>query len=110
MMILEHVTNLQVFQGHEVGRQHSAPCRFYSKVSTLALNFQMRSTQTINRFAPILRTFGLFADSALRPFESPLRFPQMSWVFDCVAIRIGVEVVQSHIQPNRPFRRLSFFS
>lgn len=65
VVILDHVTNLQVFQHHEVIRLHYAPCSFSCKVSTLALHFQMRFTQPLQRFTPILGTLHLLTSSAL---------------------------------------------
>jgi hypothetical protein len=109
VMILDHVTNLQVFQHHEVVRLHYAPCRFNGKVSTLALHFQMRSTQAVNRLATILRTFGLSANSTLHSFETLFGVPQVPRIFNGVAVRVSVEVVQAHIQTNRLFSRFPFF-
>jgi hypothetical protein len=99
--ILDHVANPQVFQCHEVVRLHSAPCSFYCKVSTLALKFQMCFSQALDCFTSILGIFDFFRGSALRSFEALLSPPQMSRIFNSIAIRIGVEVVQSHINPNR---------
>jgi hypothetical protein len=101
VMILDHVANLQVFQHHEVVRLHHAPCSLYCKVSTLALYFQMRLTQLLDRLTAILGTFSLFTSSTLPALQTLFSFAKIARVFNSIAVRIGIEMIQAHIQPNR---------
>jgi hypothetical protein len=47
--ILDHVTHLQCLEHHQIIRFDYAPCQLHDKVFTLARDFEMFSSQLINR-------------------------------------------------------------
>jgi hypothetical protein len=98
MPILDHIANLEVFKRHQVYRLDYAPRFLTGEVFTLALYLQMRSPQPVDGFFPVGRTLLFTGYATIRFLKSLLRYSQMTWIFYCIAITVGVEVFQPDIQ------------
>src|SRR5919199_3019993 len=99
-LVPDHVPHLQVLVGDQVVRLDDAPCQFHGKVFTLPTYLQVFSRETVSRFDSILRAFLGTRKSLAKTLERLLRLPEVSGIFYSLPVRIGVEVSQSHIQPN----------
>ena len=98
--ILDHVTHLQRLKHHQIVRFDHASCQFNSKIFTLARDFQVFSSQLINRLEALIRAFNLATYSSLKTLESLFRLSQMTRIFNFVPLIVGVEMHQPNIKSN----------
>ena len=104
-MVFNHVMHLQVFQHHQIARFNHAPCQFHGKVFTLARDFQVFSSQFVNRFFTLIRAFLFSINPTLKPFKSFLGFSQMAGIFNLITSIVSVEVHQADIKSSYLFCR-----
>ncbi len=108
--ISDHIPHLQVLVCNQVARLDYASCQLHGKIFTLPTYLEVLPAQAIPRLSSILRAFWSPRKSAIKPLERFFGLPEVSWVVNSLPIRIGVEVRQSHIQPNGFTCWLSFLN
>ncbi len=104
-MVFNRVMHLQVFKHHQIARFNRAPCQFHGKVFTLARDFQVFSSQFVNRFFTLVRAFLFAINPTLKPFKSFLGFSQMAGIFNLITSIVSVEVHQADIKSSYLFCR-----
>lgn len=72
-MILDHITHHQFLEHHQIVRFDHTSCQFHGKIFTLARDFQVFSSQFVNRFSAFVRAFDFTAYSSLQTFKSFFR-------------------------------------
>jgi hypothetical protein len=85
--------------GHDIILD-DAQCLLHGKVFTLPTYLEVFSTQGISRQGSVFRAFLSFRKSTIKAFKRFLGLPQMTGIFNGLPIRIGIEVGQTHIQPD----------
>ncbi len=98
--VVYHVADLKVLIGNQVVRRDQRVCLFTGKIFTLPLNLQMLLGKSFSCFLAIGRLHLFARMSSLESFESLFSFAVVSWVRYRVALGVGQEGFESHIDAN----------
>ena len=100
-MVFYHVPHLKVFVDYKIARFYYVQRRLNGEVFTLPANLQMFLSQLGDRFLAIVGAFLFPRSPLLQPFQSFFTFAEMSRIRYGFATAVGIEMVQSHVYPNR---------
>jgi putative transposase len=101
MMVLNHSSHVQIFNGDRVKLLDEIERRLVMKVRALALNLLMLLRQQRDRFSPSLRSLFAARDFALSRFQFAFGLTQEFRVLNCFASREIGEVFDPDINPDR---------
>ncbi len=101
VMVLDQTSDVQVFKGDQIVRLDERTCRLRGEVFTLPLDLQMLFCQALDSFPAILGALLFLGDTPLQAFEPLFCFPEIARIGNRVAVRVGVECLQAHINAER---------
>ena len=100
MSVFSHVPNLKLLICNQVLRRDERFCLLAGKIFTLPLHLQIAPCQCLSGLLAVLAPLFLPGEVAMQAFELLLSSAIVAWVLNRVAVGVGQESLEAHINAH----------